>query len=270
MGGQAGSRGFLWNAKTRRTVWSRWFQGSLSGIGFVGLIGGCGGNGEVAGKACGTIVGGENDLTRSGVVALLNAEGRLVCSATLVGRAADQAVFLSAAHCLRNTPVEIAVGSDFRAPTQSLPIVAEIEHPAFDYATGAYDFVLLVTDQPLHDLLVLETPLGRDDGLSAGSELHFVGFGEDETGDQNSQRKEVVGIVDTLTPTSVEYEQELGGPCAGDSGGPAIFSNAGHNVVVAVTSFGAEGCRSRGTSARVVAAREFIDAEIDQPSSDCR
>jgi hypothetical protein len=258
---------FSWsNREFRRRRLSR-FSGLLS-LFIVVFAGGCGGDYEAPTKACGAIVGGKRDLTHNAVVALTDLEGDLVCSATLVGRIAGNAVFLSAAHCLANSPTHIAVGSDYHSPAASLPIVGEIEHPQFDYATGDYDFVLLVGDNGLDDLAAIEVAR-KDDGLSVGSELRFVGFGEDEAGTQNSLRRAVTGIVDELTPLSLEYEQALGGPCSGDSGGPAIVSRAGHDLLVGVTSFGERGCGSRGTSARVASASEFILAELELPTTEC-
>lgn len=50
---------------------------------------------------------------------------------------------------------------------------------------------------------------------------------------------------------TIFYEQEVGGPCSGDSGGPAFVTRNGKEYVLGITSYGDEECTAYGVSTSV-------------------
>ena len=222
---------------------------------------------ELVQEGCSRIVGGGSDRSHRGVVALLNEDGALACSGSLIGNAGGPVV-LTAAHCLRSPLAGAVIGSDYAAPDVFLPALSQFAHPDFDRRTGDFDFGVVVLDGVTEASSWLSLPSGSDD-LGAGTPVEFVGYGSTEDVNPNTERREVAGTIEQLTPTSFEYAQTEGGPCSGDSGGPALAELAGKSVLVGVTSSGDESCRVSGVSARVSAATDFIAAVLggDAPSS---
>lgn len=216
------------------------------------------------GGVCQQIVGGHPDEDWTAVVSLESAWGEQLCSGSLVGTKAGRPLVLTSAHCL-DVPIARAVfGQDRHAPTFATPIADVATHPAFERATGLYDFALLVLDEAPPGVAPLSLPSSASDDLMTNDEIEIVGYGDTETTADNPLRNAVAAQISKLEPLQFTYEQELGGPCDGDSGGPALALVRGRKTVVGVTSFGAGGCRSRGTSARVAAALKFLETSIDK------
>jgi len=111
-----------------------------------------------------------------------------------------------------------------------------------------------------------------EDNLDVGSQLEFVGYGKTESGGIGT-RLTVNGVIEntpaTLEPAInqlvFEYNQppSVGGPCNGDSGGPAFAQLASGKRVVGVTSYGDKECTVYGVSTRASAYYEgFIQPII--------
>lgn len=215
---------------------------------------------ELLQTGCSRIVGGERDGSHRGVVALLDEGGALACSGSLIGSAGGTVV-LTAAHCLRNPIAGAAIGADYVAPDVFLPALSQFAHPDFDRLTGNLDFGVVLLDG-VTDASSWLALSGPDDDLKAGTRVEFVGYGSTEDVNANTERREVAGKIERVTSTSFEYAQTAGGPCAGDSGGPALAEIDGRSVLVGVTSSGDESCRVSGVSARVSAAAEFVAAML--------
>jgi hypothetical protein len=232
---------------------------------------GCGvGSDEAIGVSCAPIVGGNVDAEHVAVVAVLDLAGKLLCSATLVGTSQGRSAFLSAAHCLDFEPTHVAVGSDYGSPEQLLPVAGALTDPAFDHATGSHDFALIRTDEAARDLAPMRLARHGSREVRPGSQVRFVGFGSHGQEAMTSRaRHEVLGTVDAVSADSFEYAQAQGGPCLGDSGGPALGVGADADVLLGVTSYGDHGCHSRGTSARIQAAHDFLARELDEPPPAC-
>lgn len=207
---------------------------------------------------CASIVGGEVDPDDSGVMALLGPDESLVCSGTLIA-AGPTPVLLTAAHCSDDLIALVAAGVDYRAKDRLTFAIGDfLIDPRFDRATGAYDFGLVLLEGAVDPGWVIPVMSAADDDLGPGTALRFVGYGSTDGPSPNSSKNDVGGTVMSVSATSFDYTQTDGGPCAGDSGGPALVELDGRQVVVGVTSYGEGGCRERGVSARVSAASAFI------------
>jgi secreted trypsin-like serine protease len=216
---------------------------------------------EAVQSNCGPIVGGHVDAGHLGVVALLDEGGNLACSGSLIGDVGG-AIVLTAAHCLGEPIAGAVLGSDYTAPERFLPAQSQFPHPDFDRHTGAFDFGTVVLDGHVEATSWVALPSAADDGLAAGTRVDFVGYGTTNSATPNTKRREVAGTVDAVTSLSFDYAQDAGGPCSGDSGGPALADIDGRSVLVGVTSSGDETCRVNGTSARVSAGLDFVTAAL--------
>ena len=223
------------------------------------LLPACSGAADVqdAGKSCARIVGGYRDDAFAAIASLDDVFGEQLCTATLIGSSVREHALLTAAHCL-DWPIErVRFGENRQSPTLETAITAVFPHPDFDKASGDYDFaIVLVEEAPAH---VLPLPLpSAPDGLSVGSELVFAGYGDTELQDANTFRNAVGGRIRSIDELTFDYDQASGGPCDGDSGGPALSALRGVPTVVGVTSYGLGSCWSGGVSGRVSAAMEFL------------
>jgi len=225
---------------------------------------------SLAASSCESIYLGQPDNLHRAVVALIADDGSLACSGALVGALAGKAAFLTAAHCLERTLRSVAVGADYARPAQSLAIASALEHPRFEHATGRYDFALVLTDEAPVNVRPLTVAAEPSRDIDVGDDVLFVGFGSTDMAElPSSRRQEVSARVDVLRETEFEYAQDEGGPCFGDSGGPALAPAAdGEEQIVGITSYGEGGCRARGTSARAAVAKEFL-ASLDATQSPC-
>lgn len=152
--------------------------------------------------------------------------------------------------------------------------VSEVSiHPNYNRMniTAGADICLLRLAAPTNRVSV--SPLPADLALTgadieASVELEHVGFGY-----SNTQKTEF-GVklwatlpFDTLHSNGrIQYSQALlneqatGGPCNGDSGGPAFVTRNGVSYVAGVTSYGDAGCTSYGVSTEVSYFADWIDA----------
>ncbi len=101
--------------------------------------------------------------------------------------------------------------------------------------------------------------------------LNFAGFGVTETGSSGTKLQvdltlgglgcSVSGCPDSGdSATQISYSQPLvdGGPCSGDSGGPAFIDRSGTTYMAGLTSYGDANCRIYGVSTRA----DAFEAEI--------
>jgi len=244
----------------------------LAGLGVLVLCSGCGSPNaavESTAERCSGIVGGTPDDAHAGVLALLDPAGDLVCSGSLI-RAGDMPAVLTAAHCLRESIAAAVSGQDYAAADRaSFRVRGQFPHPDFDTESGDFDFGLVMLEPGVDPAWVLSVPALESDALSPGTSIRFVGYGSTDGPITNTLRNQVSGAILSLTDTSFEYLQARGGPCDGDSGGPAFADVEGRSTLVGVTSFGIGDCWNRGVSARVSAAGAFIDATLGSAELPC-
>jgi len=215
------------------------------------------------------------------------------CSGTLI----TDTVGLTAAHCLDTGKG----GGGYRTIDPSRLAIYVGDEPAVDII----DHLYLVTETLIHtsfdrnalndDIALVRlasavteaTPVANlpaADGFTAGdigTDLNFAGFGQDENGGSGIKLQgdwPLGGLGCSVpycpdagdTDTQISYEQGNGGPCFGDSGGPAFLDRAGTWYVGGVTSYGDSYCLYYGVSTRVDAYETFIaDFTGEIPPPDC-
>ncbi|MDP8225968.1 MAG: trypsin-like serine protease [Candidatus Lernaella stagnicola] len=217
------------------------------------------------------------------------------CSGTLI--ASD--VVLTAAHCL-----DIATGpkSKFKTMAAKNLLIYVGDEPAVDILDHlyvvtetviypGYDRVALRNDLALIKLATaISEPVAPVPHLPAaleftpadiGALINIAGFGETETGSSGVKMQidvplaslgcNVTGCPDAGdAATQIAYQQIIGGPCFGDSGGPAFAYRAGEPYVGGITSYGDSYCTYYGVSTRVDAFQGWIDPFVSGPTPpDC-
>jgi hypothetical protein len=231
-------------------------------------------------EARSSILGGaaRADSTHDAVVAVVSSRGSL-CSGTVVRRSADGNTFyvLTAAHCCPegNPTLTVRVGADYEEPSTTFPAVSAQRHPCYNSSSDDYDFcVVEVNDGGAFNVTPIELA-SAPDGLAVGDLVTLVGYGS--TPALNTIRRKVEGRLLELAPLTIAVDQtnELGGICFGDSGGPALVTRNGAEIVVGVASFVAPTslCNVVGVDGRVAfhgVRDEFLDKVLAGEKSTLR
>ncbi len=200
-----------------------------------------------------------------------------LCSGTLIA----PRVVLTAGHCLYRrdgTRFQAIFGNETQAAPMRKVIAARL-HPEYEPYSLINDIALLYLAEPAPDgiLPIPALPAGlsltHDD---VGGPLVFSGFGRNELG-QFTRKLTVTGVLGFVCddegscsglgrPAAVNticYDQELGGPCFGDSGGPAFVTRDGVEYVAGITSYGDWRCAEYGCSTQVDRFDEFIQSFLN-------
>jgi secreted trypsin-like serine protease len=204
------------------------------------------------------------------------------CSGTLI----RGDVVVTAAHCMSGvSPNKVAIFVGDEASTDAgaenyifnhLYSVSEIStHPSYNSFQLTNDIALMRLDSdaaaaegisPVPELPGSEDFTEADVGVT---NLNFAGFGVTESGSFGTklQVDVVLGglgcsVAGCPSPgdstTQISYTQPTGGPCSGDSGGPAFIDRAGTTYVAGLTSYGDAGCVVYGVSTNVAPFEGFI------------
>jgi hypothetical protein len=204
------------------------------------------------------IIGGTLDTTRQGVVAILSASTQ--CTATIIKVSGGVGWALSAAHCMTPTPTQLVIGNDYNTG-QVHAITESHANPQYNMQTHDYGIVKFSNAGPSTPVYPVLTP--ALDTMAVGSPVVFVGYGITVAppGNNNSLRWQVNGILNQLDALTLSYNQvNGGGPCEGDSGGPAFFSIGGVEYLAGATSYGDQMCASYGVSMRVSSEIAWIES----------
>jgi hypothetical protein len=233
------------------------------------------------------IFGGVADTTDNAVMALIN-QGNIkttsACSGTTIATVGASGIFLTAGHCVVasdgmghvTTPVKVVASGDiFIVPGndwmtsvsgfQYFGVAQVAVHPMYDGSVDSpFDLALVRYDGALPSTAVVPILAPADDKLVAGSPITVVGYGRTETNTNNSVRRKVDRVIQSLTANQFIYDQtDLKGACQGDSGGPAFFMAPGGPRVAGITSFGDPDCTMVGASVRVSALSAFVQSFIN-------
>jgi hypothetical protein len=216
---------------------------------------------------------GDPDTTQAhqAVVYLLltTNQGQGLCTGTLI----SSEYILTAGHCVEGvSSVDIYFGNNDSSFTTERTSSEIIQHPQYYSSTSEIrnDIALIRMSQAAPISITPIPPLPNNLAISDSDEgslpLTFVGFGETESG-QTGTKLYFVGTLDQqcsgtnictisgrpyqLPAGSISYLQTSGGPCSGDSGGPAFITRNAKEYVVGVTSYGDPDCNVYGVSTKV-------------------
>lgn len=274
----------------------RWLPGLLC----IGLLAGCAAEAEQRGESdplgqTFPIIGGQppNGAHHNAVVSLHRVSGGSVnpdgfCSGTLI----SPAVVVTAAHCIVVSgtvsipPSQLAIyfGNAPRSdPNPDFRAVSETEvHPSYNRSQRRHDLGLVRLAAPENNVTPVPTlpaSVGFTNADVGQTPLNFAGFGRTSSGSSDI-KLQVNGTLGGLgctvsgcsgTPNDIEratqisYRQPNGGPCSGDSGGPAFVSRGGTMYVGGMTSWGDFACTQFGVSTRADAYESYIQDFIGVP-----
>jgi MYXO-CTERM domain-containing protein len=124
-----------------------------------------------------------------------------------------------------------------------------------------------VKPPPLYRLRLGADALGKSD--------RFIGFGLRSATSSSSLYERIYAAhsIDEMTPMEIGWNSGSAMTCGGDSGGPHLVSFDGVEQIVAVTSFGDEGCATESFAQRVDVGvpgiLQFIADHDPQPTANC-
>jgi hypothetical protein len=240
------------------------------------LLVGCGSTSEptAIGVVQQPIYGGTADVTHDAVVEIISylpsdLNTMFNCTGTVINVQNGIGYVLTAAHCCNNPvpPALIVAAPDFvpyvadvgfahpKAPAYAVVPSSIASDPQYDNSTGSHDFCLLQFWGAPATMPTIKLAAGVPAGTVP---MEFVGYGTTKTDNQNTKRFSITMPASASSANAIEYDMTGGrGPCAGDSGGPALVpagAPQSQQSLVAVTSNGDAACTQGGMSSLVSSA----------------
>lgn len=212
----------------------------------------------------------DDDPAHMAVVAITNGPGSgYFCTGTLVaGR-----YVLTAGHCIEGESarnVQVFFGADAYSSGTYRGAAELAVHPDYDSWNILNDIGMIRLSSPAPTNITPIPYLPARLGLTRsdeGATVDFSGFGVTENR-TDGVKLHVERPIDTvcagpsscgeIVPHAFGYSQSGGGPCSGDSGGPAFLFRSGSEYVAGITSYGDMRCTDFGVSTTVSDFEPFI------------
>ena len=218
------------------------------------------------------------------IVMLYNRGNGSMCSGTLIA----PRVVLTAGHCVYGTnprSIEVCFGTSADYDCDWHAVSEGAVHPAYDPGNGTNpprnDIALLRLSGPapsgVQPIPVLPPNLGltQADVSPNPIQVTFVGFGMDEHGNTGTKLTITLPLAQVCTgpdicfleagnvggiaaPMTLGFLIQNGGPCSGDSGGPALVQRGGSTYVAGINSYGDQNCQAVNFGTYATAHWNFI------------
>jgi len=211
----------------------------------VSWLAGC--TASTAGSIGQAITNGSADSGDPAVVMVVMNDGTLICSGVVIGAH----TVLTSAHCGVNGTNFDGFAVQLEPSSAPLPLAGADMDPRFDTNSFDNDLALLSLRDPL-SVPPLPLDTRTPDESWVGQSFTVVGFGSTSGATMDwGQRRSGTSQVTTVDTLDLVAAPDPAQPCAGDSGGPALFSVGGASVVSGISSHGDEDCQAHAYFARV-------------------
>jgi len=199
------------------------------------------------------VTNGAAESNDRAVVALLNANGNTVCTASAIGRNTA----ITAAHCVAGRdPLTLAVffGSVVGEDGITIPISDARVHPGFD--PGGRDVALLTLRAPAPAVPI--DLAGDIDPSLVGTKFRVVGYGlTGQTSADAGIKREGIARIAAVAAEELTVVPAPSLPCLGDSGGPLLLADG---KIAGVVSRVDAMCNDHAVYSRLDVAREILIA----------
>lgn len=200
------------------------------------------------------VTNGALDTGDPAVVALVDANDRVGCTATIIG----PHTAITAAHCFLGPSaraLRVFAGTSLAGGGTFTAVSDARSHPSFDPTMLLHDIAVLT----FRDELAV-APVALDartlDASLVGMTFPAVGFGttSSASGDSGEKRTGTVRI-SAVGADEITVTPDPAQPCRGDSGGPMLLAQ---DAIAAVVSRGDSACSDHAIYARIDVARAVL------------
>lgn len=183
------------------------------------------------------------------VIALLNADDQLVCTAAVI---APHTV-LTAAHCVAGKPLTLKAffGSVVKDGGTKIAVTDARQHPQFDPGGNDLGMITLADPAPVTPL-ALAPPL---DDTFVGASIRVVGFGTTGAAGGDGTKRLGTAKIAALGAEDFIATPDLSLSCLGDSGGPALATG---DVIAGVVSRVDAQCVDHAVYTRIDVAMDVL------------